>query len=140
MKYGAFMLRLNAPGFKGCIVKQCPEKSESSFMLFMKTPVANYSCEFKDYRVDTMSHLLESSITNDKLIDMEMVIIDNAPLISSFSTLWTADGCVEIFTKKIHPYEFECELQKCLKMLCISVQVSGGSKSTHAMTRRSQLK
>jgi hypothetical protein len=25
-------------------------------------------------------------------------------------------------------------------MLCISVQVSGGSKSTHAMTRRSQLK
>ncbi len=48
MKYGAFMLRLNAPGFKGCIVKQCPEKSESSFMLFMKTQVANYSCEFKD--------------------------------------------------------------------------------------------
>ena len=135
---GAFVLKIKTPSWCLCVVKQAPDQSESSWMLFgkNKSNKATFQMEFKPHQeTQLINHLI--NMTDDE--ELRLVLVAESPAISCIESLWSLKG-LEMYRNK--PSSLSNSLHQCIHMLSTSPQISNPSNpsnpSNHSMQTRSK--
>lgn len=144
---GALVLKMKTPEWHLCVVKQVPEMSASSWMLFgkSKTQTQPFQMEFKPHQETMLMNQLEKMIANKA--EIRLVLVSESPAISCIDSLWPLKG-IEMYRKRItatHQLNCIAELHHAINMLCLPVQTaqtvmspSPQTASRHSMQTRSK--
>ena len=152
MNHGAFVLKLKTPMWRMCVVKQVPEQSSSSWMLFgqNRKTKTTFQMEFQPYEETTMiNHLTD--MAHDET-EIRLVLVSESPTVSCIESLWSLQG-QEMYRKQRRASSLL--LHQDIRMLCISPQMQSpqmqspqmqqmqspqSSRGHHSMQTRSQIK
>ena len=134
---GAFVLKMKTSEWRLCLVKQVPEQSSSSWMLFgqnTKCDRKNTKCdrnkttfqmEFNPHQETTLINYLANlaHVDEETCAEIRLVLIRESPKISHIESLWALKG-VEMYRKQ---FETSCGLVSSLhqdvNMLRLSPQI-----------------
>jgi hypothetical protein len=140
MNHGAFVLKLKTPMWRMCVVKQVPEQSSSSWMLFgqNRKTKTTFQMEFQPHQEITLiNHLTD--MAHDET-ELRLVLVSESPAVSCIESLWSLQG-QEMYRKQRRASSLL--LHQDIRMLCISPQMqmqSQSMQSRHSMQTRSQIK
>jgi len=130
---GAFVLKMKTPKWRLCVVKQAPDESASSWMLFGQnkcnksksnstTKSQTFQMEFKPHQETTLiKHLvnLASNDDDEAHAELRLVMVAESPAISCIESLWSLKG-LEMYRTK--PSSLCIALHQCVHMLSFSPQ------------------
>ena len=128
---GAFVLKMKTQQWKLCVVKQAPDQSTSSWMLFGKNKYnkATFQMEFKPYQERMLiNHLVKLARSDhdhahdDNDAELRLVLVAESPAISCIESLWSLNG-IEMHRDK--PKYLHEALHHDVNMLSISPQIQG---------------
>ena len=160
MNHGAFVLKLKTPMWRMCVVKQVPEQSSSSWMLFgqNRKTKTTFQMEFQPHQEMTLiNHLTD--MAHDET-EIRLVLVSESPAVSCAESLWSLQG-QEMYRKQRRASSLL--LHQDIRMLCISPQMQSpqmqspqmqqiqsmqspqmqspqSSRGHHSMQTRSQIK
>jgi hypothetical protein len=151
MNHGAFVLKLKTPMWNMCVVKQVPEQSSSSWMLFgqNRKTKTTFQMEFQPHQEMTLiNHLTD--MAHDET-EIRLVLVSESPAVSCIESLWSLQG-QEMYRKQRRASSLS--LHQDIRMLCISPQMQSpqmqspqmqspqmqSSRGHHSMQTRSQIK
>lgn len=103
---GAFVLKLKTHQWCLCVVKQVPEDSKSSWMLFGKNmkDKTTFQLEFQPHQETTLiNHIVnmaDTDETKETHSQIRLVLIRESPEVSHIGTLWAAKG-LEMYRKEL---------------------------------------
>jgi hypothetical protein len=130
MLHGAFVLKMETPKWRLCVVKQVPDQRESSWMLFgqHKTNKSKFQLEFQSCQ-DTIlvRHLVKmasASVDDDFHADLRLVLVAESPAISCIESLWPLKGLKMYRTKPSHLHQLHDALHQDVYMLSLSPQIA----------------
>ena len=147
---GAFVLKMKTPEWHLCVVKQVPEISTSSWMLFGNQSSQSsksiqsqpFQMEFKPHQETMLMNQLEKMITSKA--EIRLVLVTESPAISCIDSLWPLKG-IEMYRTRVTPSKDPnmAELKHALNMLCLPAQVLPvpaihHRESRHSMQTRSK--
>jgi hypothetical protein len=149
MTLGAFVLKLKTPMWRMCVVKQVPEQSSSSWMLFgqNRKTKTTFQMEFQSYEETTLiNHLTD--MAHDET-EIRLVLVSESPAVSCIESLWSLQG-QEMYRKQQRTSNLLFNsLRQDMRMLCISPQMQSPQMQSpqmqspqghHSMQTRSQSK
>jgi hypothetical protein len=123
MTLGAFVLKLKTPMWRMCVVKQVPEQSSSSWMLFgqNRKTKTTFQMEFQSYEETTLiNHLTD--MAHDET-EIRLVLVSESPAVSCIESLWSLQG-QEMYRKQQRTSNLLFNsLRQDMRMLCISPQM-----------------
>lgn len=159
---GAFVLKMKTPKWRLCVVKQAPDQSASSWMLFgqHKTNKSKFQLEFKSHQETILvKHLVKLAFGDDDdhnfHAELRLVLVAESPAISCIESLWPLNG-LEMYHNRFHtPIHLNDALNHDVYMLSLSPQMqdpqmqdpqisqlpnqtSQSSQSNHPMQTRSR--
>jgi hypothetical protein len=162
MQQGAFVLKLKTRNWRMCVVKQVPELDASSWMLFgqsmnqgtnqgtnqsmNQSTKTTFQLEFKPYQETTLiRHIVDmANMANmgNTPVQLRMVVVTDAPVISSIGSLWALKG-LEMYRRKLDTeHSLVNSLHQDMNMLTLSPQVfkqaQQAQQSQHSMQTRSK--
>jgi len=120
MNHGAFVLKLKTPMWRMCVVKQVPEQSSSSWMLFgqNRKTKTTFQMEFQPHQEMTLiNHLTD--MAHDET-EIRLVLVSESPAVSCAESLWSLQG-QEMYRKQRRASSLL--LHQDIRMLCISPQM-----------------
>jgi hypothetical protein len=131
---GAFVLKMKTPSWRLCVVKQVPDQSTSSWMLFgqHKSNKATFQMEFKTYQERMLiNHLVKLAISDHDDDDndtdyakLRLVLVAESPAISCIESLWSLKGIEMYRSPRLHTPNYLYEaLHQDVNMLCTSPQM-----------------
>ena len=132
MPTGAFVLKMKTPKWRLCVVKQEPDESASSWMLFgqnkcnkcNKCNKAMFQMEFKPHQETTLINHLVNLASNDDddeaCAEVRLVLVAESPAISCIESLWSLKG-LEMYRTK--PSSLCAALHQHVHMLSFSPQM-----------------
>lgn len=136
MPTGAFVLKMKTPKWRLCVVKQVPDESASSWMLFGQnkcnksksnsnstTKSQTFQMEFKPHQETTLiKHLvnLASNDDDEACAELRLVMVAESPAISCIESLWSLKG-LEMYRTK--PSSLCTALHQYVHMLSMSPQI-----------------
>lgn len=131
---GAFVLKMKTHQWRLCVVKQAPDQSESSWMLFgqHKTKKSKFQLEFKSpYQETLMVRHLVNLVSDDDhdhdddfYAELRLVLVAESPAISCIESLWPLKG-LEMYRTRFHtPNHLHDALHHDVYMLSLSPQIS----------------
>jgi hypothetical protein len=141
---GAFVLKMKTPKWRLCVVKQEPDQSASSWMLFgqNKKSGGTFQMEFKSHQETILiRHLI--NMAEETQAEVRLVLVAESPAISSIESLWQLKG-LEMHRKQIDSARaLDNALHQNIYMLATSpqtpkMQQSPQSQSGHSMQTRSK--
>ena len=149
MIHGAFVLKMETPSWRLCVVKQVPDQRESSWMLFgQNKSLKKFQMEFQSHQETILvRHLVKmaSSVDDDFHADLRLVLVAESPAISCIESLWPLKGVEMYRTKPNHLHDLHDALHQDVYMLSLSPQLQGNQFQTqqtqkphHPMQTRSQ--
>jgi hypothetical protein len=152
MTTGAFVLKMKTHNWRLCVVKQVPEDSKSSWMLFgqnmkcdqnMKDKTT-FQLEFQPHQETTLiNHIVNMTDTNETKethSQIRLVLIRESPEVSHIGTLWAAKG-LEMYRKELRTATaLFNSLHQDIHMLRLSAQIEEPPKMepSHCMQTRSK--
>jgi hypothetical protein len=151
MIQGAFVLKMKTSDWRLCLVKQVPEQSSSSWMLFgqntkcdrknTKCDRKNTKCDRKNTKCDQnkttfqmeftscqettlISHLANlAHVDEETCAEIRLVLIRESPAISCIESLWALKG-VEMYRKQLDTSSgLVSSLHQDVNMLRLSPQI-----------------
>ena len=128
MPTGAFVLKMKTPKWRLCVVKQAPDESASSWMLFgqNKCNKAMFQMEFKPHQETTLINHLVNLASNDDddetYAELRLVLVAESPAISCIESLWSLKG-LEMYRTKPKPNSLCAALHQHVHMLSFSPQI-----------------
>ena len=151
---GAFVLKMKTPRWRLCVVKQAPDESASSWMLFGQnkcnksksnsnstTKSQTFQMEFKPHQ-ETMliKHLVTMASNDDEAAhaELRLVLVAESPAISCIESLWSLKG-LEMY--RTNPGSLCTALHQAVHMLSFSPQTQQTLQSQqpqHPMQTRSR--
>ena len=152
---GAFVLKMKTPMWCLCVVKQAPDVSASSWMLFGQNKSksksksksnATFQMEFKPHQETTLiKHLVNMAMTDATPLDetyaeVRLVIVAESPAISCIESLWSLKG-VEMYRDRLHTPSSLCTaLHQHVHVLSMSPQIQDPEAHSpqHSMQTRSK--
>lgn len=167
MQQGAFVLKMKTRNWRMCVVKQVPELSTSSWMMFGESmnqgtnqgtnqdnSKTTFQLEFKPHQETMMiQHIVDmgnmgnmGSTEANMSVQLRMVVVTDAPAVSCIRSLWALKG-LEMYRRDLDTKQTLINsLNQSIYMLNLSPQVSKQaqsqqaqqSQSRHSMQTRSQ--
>ena len=148
MPTGAFVLKMKTPKWRLCVVKQVPDESASSWMLFgqNKCNKAMFQMEFKPHQETTLINHLVNLASNDDNDDddetyaeLRLVLVAESPAISCIESLWSLKG-LEMYRTKPKTNSLCAALHQHVHMLSMSPQMQDPEAHSpqHPMQTRSR--
>jgi len=151
---GAFVLKMKTPQWHLCVVKQAPDQSASSWMLFgqqrRNQSRETFQMEFMSHQETMMiAHLVKLAMTDsddESYADLRLVLVAESPAISCIGSLWPLKG-LEMYRNRFHtPSSLSHALHQEVYMLGLSPQIqqsaqtpqSQQSQQSHPMQTRSK--
>jgi hypothetical protein len=151
MMKGAFVLKMKTHEWRMCVVKQVPELSASSFMLFGQGTNQNtkdkttFQMEFKPCQ-ETM--LIQHMANMGNMgAEIRLVLVTDAPAVSCIGSLWSSKG-LEMYRRELYTVKSLIDsLHQDMNMLNLSPQVAKPvtkqvtkqvTKPRHSMQTRSK--
>jgi len=128
MPTGAFVLKMKTPKWRLCVVKQVPDESASSWMLFgqNKCNKVMFQMEFKPHQETTLINHLVNLASNDDddetYAELRLVLVAESPAISCIESLWSLKG-LEMYRTKPKPNSLCAALHQHVHMLSFSPQM-----------------
>ena len=127
MLHGAFVLKMETPKWRLCVVKQVPDQRESSWMLFGENKsLKKFQMEFQSHQETILvRHLVKmaSSVDDDFHADLRLVLVAESPAISCIESLWPLKGLEMYRTKPNHLHDLHDALHQDVYMLSLSPQM-----------------
>lgn len=154
MQQGAFVLKMETRNWRMCVVKQVPELSTSSWMMFGESMKdknkTTFQLEFKPHQETMMiQHVVamaEAKTEANRKVQLRMVLVTDAPAVSCIGSLWSLNG-LEMYREDLDTENsLVNSLHQSIYMLNLSPQVaeqpqkqaqSQQSQSRHSMQTRS---
>lgn len=137
---GAFVLKMKTPRWRLCVVKQAPDESASSWMLFGQNKSksnATFQMEFKPHQ-ETMliKHLVTMASNDDEAAhaELRLVLVAESPAISCIESLWSLKG-LEMY--RTNPGSLCTALHEAVHMLSLSPQLPPQSQSPQSQSPQS---
>jgi hypothetical protein len=128
-----------------CVVKQVPELSTSSWMMFGESMKdknkTTFQLEFKPHQETMMiQHVVDMAEANRK-VQLRMVLVTDAPAVSCIGSLWSLNG-LEMYRQDLDTENsLVNSLHQSIYMLNLSPQVAEQpqkqAQSRHSMQTRS---
>jgi hypothetical protein len=148
MNQGAFVLKMKTREWRMCVVKQVPELSASSWMLFgqgtnqdnSKTP---FQLEFKPHQetmmIQHMANMANMENMGNMKVQLRMVLVTESPAVSCIGSLWALKG-LEMYRRELDTEKsLVNSLHQDMNMLNLSPQVAKPvAKPRHSMQTRSK--
>jgi hypothetical protein len=141
---GAFVLKMKTPRWRLCVVKQAPDESASSWMLFGQNKSksnATFQMEFKPHQETTLiKHLVNMAMTDDDetYAELRLVLVAESPAISCIESLWSLNGA-EMYRARFHTPSSLCTaLHQDVHMLSLSPQLPPQSQSPQSQSQSPQ--
>jgi hypothetical protein len=133
MPTGAFVLKMKTTRWRLCVVKQEPDVSASSWMLFGQNKSrsksnATFQMEFKPHQETTMIlvNMASNDDDDDACAKLRLVLVAESPAISCIESLWSLKG-VEMYRTK--PSSLCTALHQYVHMLSMSPQLQPQQQS-----------
>ena len=156
MIQGAFVLKMKTREWRMCVVKQVPEQSASSFMLFgqgtnqgtnqgtKNKDKTTFQMEFKPSQ-ETMliQHMANMGNMGNMGAEIRLVLVTDAPAVSCIGSLWSSKG-LEMYRRELYTETaLVNSLHQDMNMLNLSPQVAKPvtkqvTKPRHSMQTRSK--
>ena len=162
---GAFVLKMKTPNWRMCVVKQVPELSASSFMLFGEgtnqgtnqgtKDKTTFQMEFKPCQetmlIQHMANMGNMGMANmanmgNMGAEIRMVLVTDAPAVSCIGSLWSSKG-LEMYRRELYTETaLVNSLHQDMNLLNLSPQVTKpvtkpkqqAQHSRHSMQTRSK--
>ena len=150
---GAFVLKMKTPQWHLCVVKQAPDQSASSWMLFgqrRNQARETFQMEFMPHQETIMvAHLVNMAMPDsddESYADLRLVLVAESPAISCIGSLWHLKG-LEMYRNRFHmPSSLSHALHQEVYMLRLSPQIPQTQQSqqtqqaqqSHPMQTRSK--
>jgi len=138
---GAFVLKMKTPRWRLCVVKQAPDVSASSWMLFGQNKSksnATFQMEFKPHQETTLiKHLVNMASNDDEAAhaELRLVLVAESPAISCIESLWSLKG-LEMY--RTNPGSLCTALHQDVHMLSFSPQTQSPQSQSQSPQSQSQ--
>ena len=142
---GAFVLKMKTPSWRLCVVKQAPDQSTSSWMLFGRRQHRGtkemFQMEFQSHQETILiKHLVNLASDDADYAELSLVLVAESPAISCIDSLWSLKG-IEMYRNRLHtPNHLHDALHQDVYMLSTSPQIQDPAAHSpqHSMQTRSK--
>jgi hypothetical protein len=152
MMQGAFVLKMKTHEWRMCVVKQVPEQSASSFMLFGQSmnqgtkDKTTFQMEFKPSQetmliqhMANMSNMGTANMSNmgnmgtgNMGAEIRLVLVTDAPAVSCIGSLWALKG-LEMYRRELYTVKSLIDsLHQDMNMLNLSPQLQQARQQQQA--------